>query len=262
VVLLALDGQRSRLRFVVRAAAEADDKPRKTLRAVLRSLCAGGLIERVSRNRYRPTATAAHAERRRLVGETLWDPKGATARDLDVAVLLLASGTLSARARRLTRGMMVSLPGDAITPVITWLLRRYGVSTTTELADAILRETPEPAHIEEVAAETGGDAAAMFGPAPFREKPGQGDRTTDDLLDGLSFRDFIVLVTHATGGRPTSLRSLLRLRRSPFYVRRANRRLIDRGLLAHDDGDLRVTKDGARATRTGAALFALEEFQF
>ncbi|MDB5862071.1 MAG: hypothetical protein JWQ76_5760 [Ramlibacter sp.] len=154
-VLLALDGQRSRLRVVVNAAAHADGEPHMTLRGARRSLRAAGLVERVGPRSYRPTAASARVERRRLVGGILFYPKGAAPREIDLAVLLLLSGTMPTRARRLTRGLMVALPADAITPMITWLMRQYGVSTPKELADEIMWETPEPMHFEEGAFDPG-----------------------------------------------------------------------------------------------------------
>jgi hypothetical protein len=155
VILLALDGQRSRLRVVVNAAAHADGDPPMTLRGALRSLRAAGLVERIGRRRLAPTPAAKHVERRRLVGTVLFYPRGAAPREIDLAVLLLLSGTMPTRARRLARGLMVGLPADAITPMIAWLMRQYGVSTPRELADEILRETPEPMHFEEGAFDPG-----------------------------------------------------------------------------------------------------------
>jgi hypothetical protein len=76
-------------------------------------------------------------------------------RDVDLAVLLLATGTLPARQRRLARGLMASLPESAISPTLAWLMRRYAVSTPTELADAILREVPLPVHFEDCAFDPG-----------------------------------------------------------------------------------------------------------
>ncbi|HEV7752651.1 MAG TPA: hypothetical protein VGO71_13990 [Baekduia sp.] len=154
-VLLALDGQRSRLRVVVKAAAHADGEPHMTLRGARRSLRAAGLVERVGRRRLAPTAAAAQVERRRLLGAILFYPRGAAPREVDLAVLLLLSGTMPSRARRLARGLMVALPDDAVTPMITWLRRQYGVSTPTELANEILWETPEPMHFEEGAFDPG-----------------------------------------------------------------------------------------------------------
>jgi hypothetical protein len=78
-----------------------------------------------------------------------------------LAVLLLLSGTMSARARRLARGLMVALPDDAVTAMILWLMRQYGVSTPTELADEILRETPEPMHFEDGAFDPGTTAIGL-----------------------------------------------------------------------------------------------------
>jgi hypothetical protein len=86
------------------------------------------------------------------------------------------------------------------------------------------------------------------------------EETTDELLDGLKVRDFMVLVFYATGHNPRSVGSLLRLRRGPYFVRRAERRLASRGLLAIEDGDPTATRDGLRAARTGSVLFELENF--
>jgi hypothetical protein len=110
VVLLALGARRSRLRTVVKAAAHADGEPQMTLRGALRSLRAAGLVERVGRRRHAPTAAAAHVERRRLLGAILFYPRGAAPREIDLAVLLLLSGTMPTRAQRLTRGLLVALP--------------------------------------------------------------------------------------------------------------------------------------------------------
>jgi sirohydrochlorin ferrochelatase len=154
-VLLALDGHRSRLRLVVKAAGKGDGEGRATLHGVLRSLRRRRFVQPIGRRRYEATAEAGAVDRRHHVGATLWAPKAATTRDIDLAVLLLASGTLSARPRRLARGLMVSLPQDAISPTIAWLMRRYAVSAPVELADAILREVPLPRHFEENAFNPG-----------------------------------------------------------------------------------------------------------
>jgi hypothetical protein len=84
--------------------------------------------------------------------------------------------------------------------------------------------------------------------------------TTDELLDGLPFRDFLVLVMHETDRNPRSLRSLMQLRRGLFFVRSAEQRLAARGLLRLEEGRQAVTPDGTRAVRTGAVLFELERF--
>lgn len=84
--------------------------------------------------------------------------------------------------------------------------------------------------------------------------------STDQLLDGLKFRDFIVLTMHATRQNPRSMRNLLRLRRGPLFVRAAEQRLAARGLLQAVNGGQTVTRDGKRAVRTAAVLFELEQF--
>jgi hypothetical protein len=91
--------------------------------------------------------------------------------------------------------------------------------------------------------------------------PAVSERATDDLLEGLAFRDFIVLYAYVAGISPTSPSVLVRLRRTPLYVRRASGRLVERGLLARDGARLVVTADGARAARTGAAIFELDAFE-
>lgn len=81
---------------------------------------------------------------------------------------------------------------------------------------------------------------------------------SDELLDGLIVRDFLVLLMHALGREPRSPRNRIRLRRGPWYVIRAERRLHERGLLAHDGT---LTPDGIRAARTSAVLFELDAFE-
>jgi hypothetical protein len=82
----------------------------------------------------------------------------------------------------------------------------------------------------------------------------------DELLEGLKFRDFMVLTSHLAGSNPRSPQNLFRLRRGPVYVGAAERRLLDRGLLQAAGDAYEITADGVRAVRTGAVLFELESF--
>jgi hypothetical protein len=86
------------------------------------------------------------------------------------------------------------------------------------------------------------------------------ERSADELLDGVRVRDFVVLAMRARGSDPGSVRNLLRLRRGRWYVKRAERRLRERGLLVAGGSAPVPSADGMRALRTGAALVALEAF--
>ena len=85
--------------------------------------------------------------------------------------------------------------------------------------------------------------------------------STDELLQDLKVRDFVVLGAHAGSESARSPCWLWFMKPGPLYVRRAEQRLADRGLLVLDDGDPRVTPEGRRALRVGMAMFELEGFE-
>jgi hypothetical protein len=87
------------------------------------------------------------------------------------------------------------------------------------------------------------------------------ERETDELLNGLKHRDFLVLTMHRAGVSPRAPRSLWVLRRGPFYADRANARLAARGLVELNGGRPRVTADGERALKTGYAIVELDAFE-
>jgi hypothetical protein len=83
------------------------------------------------------------------------------------------------------------------------------------------------------------------------------ERPVDDLLQGLRYRDYVVLGLHLAERSPMSPRWFFLLRRGPLYVRGANARLVERGLIEREDGELRATEDGRRTFLAGAVILEL-----
>jgi hypothetical protein len=154
LLLLAPRARRKHLRVAVRAAAQAEGK-RTTLRRARRSLVARGLASWSGRRTWTPTPAAALDALHAHLSLVLWQPRQATASDLDLVAVLLAAGVLSGRQRMHARTLLAPIDPNAAPPAIAWLLNRYAVSTTAELADALLRECPPGRRLEEGALNPG-----------------------------------------------------------------------------------------------------------
>jgi hypothetical protein len=142
LLLLAPRARGKHLRVAVRAAAQAEGKP-TTLRRARRSLVARGLASPSGRRAWTPTPAAQLDALHTHVSLVLWRPRRATARDLDLVAVLLAAGVLTGRQRMHARTLLAPIDPSAAPPAIAWLLNRYAVSTTAELADTMLRETSQ-----------------------------------------------------------------------------------------------------------------------
>ena len=69
--------------------------------------------------------------------------------------MLLAAGGLSGRQRMHARTLLARTDASAAPPAIAWLLNRYAVSTTAELADTLLRTSSPRQRLEEGALNPG-----------------------------------------------------------------------------------------------------------
>jgi hypothetical protein len=118
-----------------------------SVRSALRRLERRGLVRRTGWRRWEAPETPELAAVRFRVGATVWRPRGASPRDVDLAVLALAVGGLTSRERRSARGLLLGL--TACPPATTWLMEARGIDSTAELADQLLRETaPAPTFAE------------------------------------------------------------------------------------------------------------------
>jgi hypothetical protein len=74
-------------------------------------------------------------------------PRGASVRELDLVVLLLAAGSLAARQRTLARRLIVGLDVDALPPATAHLRRKLRSPDLAALADRLRRDTAPPAKL-------------------------------------------------------------------------------------------------------------------
>ena len=140
LLLLAADAPRRRLRLALRAAGHAEVR-RTSLRRATNALTARGLVTRSGWRRHRPTRQAGVAARRAPVSRALWKPREASDRDRELVALLLLAGALAGRERMHARSLLARIDPKDAPPAIAWLLDRYRVQTTAELADRLLRDT-------------------------------------------------------------------------------------------------------------------------
>jgi hypothetical protein len=160
VVLLGIAGPRRRLRLALEAACRADGR-RMGLRQALRRLQRRGLVRRAGWRRWEALDTPELASVRFRVGATVWRPRTAAPRDVDLAVLALAVGALTTGQRRSARGLLVGLA--ARPPATTWLMDVRGIGSTTELADRLLRDTAAAPTFEDGAFDPGISSGVEWG---------------------------------------------------------------------------------------------------
>jgi hypothetical protein len=161
VVLLGLSAPRRRLRLALEAAYRSDGR-KATVRRALRSLEQRGLVRRSSWRRWEACESAELAAIRFQVAETVWRPRGAAPREVDLAVLALAVGALSPGQRRSARGLLVGLRDTP--PATAWLRDVRALETTAQLADQLLRETAPSPTFEEGAFDPGPTDGIAAGP--------------------------------------------------------------------------------------------------
>jgi hypothetical protein len=142
VVLLSLDASRGRIRDAVALAGRAHDTDPHDYRAAVRSLQDRGLLERTGINgKLRATDAARLTERQRRVVAVVRRAATPIAPDAELLVLLADCHALSlGRDDHLHARMRIASirEGGEMPPVVELLRTRIGVTSMSELAEALL----------------------------------------------------------------------------------------------------------------------------
>jgi hypothetical protein len=144
VMLLASPSRHSGLSRALSAAKMADPSASASVRAARRSLHRAGLLARSGWRTYAPTNAADIGQRRKAVSTTLRSAGQATPHEIDLAVLLLTTGTLVGQERIRARRMIINLRADALPPATRWLFETSGEPTLRAFADKLLHDTRPP----------------------------------------------------------------------------------------------------------------------